>query len=91
MAEFLSTEEIDKLLDSVENGLKIIDNPVSFKTSEGEEIAVFDNNYFMENKYKLNLRESTKTDRILFFVNENSKFGDYKVFKGDYFELIKGF
>lgn len=63
---------------------------ISFKTTDGdaEEITSFSKKEFDSFKHNLKLRTSIKSDRILYFVEENSKIDIYKVFKGDYFEEI---
>ena len=64
---------------------------VSFKTTDGdgEEITTFSKDFFIANMGSLQLRESIKSDRILYFVESNAILASYKVFKGDYFELLK--
>ena len=58
------------------------------KTIDGEEVMEFSKEGFDEVLETLRYREIKKSDRTLYFVNDNAHISGINFYKDDYFELL---
>jgi hypothetical protein len=59
------------------------------KTIDGEEVVEYTEARFHNTLNAIKYREIQKSDRTLYFVAENSFADGIKLFKDDYFEILK--
>jgi len=58
------------------------------KTIDGQEVMEYTKEAFEKVLETLRYRESKKSDRVLYFVTDNTHINGINFFKEDYFELL---
>lgn len=58
------------------------------KTIDGEEVIEYSKEKFEKVLETLRYREIKKSDRVLYFVNDNAHISGINFYKDDYFEIL---